>query len=82
MENSQNNSFYDCTKSLCDCFLSFFPVNVVMKGSHGFISVTEWPLMIVSRSSDELKSIFEMETILKTRICRKFALNIPNTYVF
>lgn len=26
-----------------------FSVNVVMKGSHGYISVTEWPLMIVSR---------------------------------
>lgn len=31
----------------CNCFFS--PVKVVMKGSHGFISVTEWPLMIVSR---------------------------------
>lgn len=27
----------------------FFSVDVVMKGSHGFISITEWPLMIVSR---------------------------------
>lgn len=26
-----------------------FSVNVVMKGSHGYISITEWPLMIVSR---------------------------------
>uniref|UniRef100_A0A671YJL5 Transmembrane protein 87B n=1 Tax=Sparus aurata TaxID=8175 RepID=A0A671YJL5_SPAAU len=24
----------------------FFPVKVVMKGSHGYISITEWPLMI------------------------------------
>lgn len=27
----------------------YFPVDVVMKGSHGYISITEWPLMIVSR---------------------------------
>lgn len=27
----------------------FSSVNVVMKGSHGYISITEWPLMIVSR---------------------------------
>uniref|UniRef100_A0A3Q2WLC1 Transmembrane protein 87B n=1 Tax=Haplochromis burtoni TaxID=8153 RepID=A0A3Q2WLC1_HAPBU len=28
------------------CFLSYHLLNVVMKGSHGYISVTEWPLMI------------------------------------
>lgn len=36
----------------CDSFqfhpFNFFSVNVVMKGSHGYISITEWPLMIVS----------------------------------
>lgn len=30
-------------------FVFFFPVKVTMKGSQGFISITEWPLMIVSR---------------------------------
>lgn len=33
---------------LCNVSDLFFPVNVVMKGSHGYISITEWPLMIVS----------------------------------
>lgn len=55
-----------------------------MKGSHGFISVTEWPLMIVSGSSDEFLSIFEMETILKTctGICRKMLLIFPTHMCF
>lgn len=37
--------------SVCLCYhvsYVYISVSVVMKGTHGFLSVTEWPLMIVS----------------------------------
>lgn len=48
--NTARNTFlfYYFIDLIC-VFVGFFPVNVVMKGSHGYISITEWPLMIVSR---------------------------------
>uniref|UniRef100_A0A3Q1BZ06 Transmembrane protein 87B n=1 Tax=Amphiprion ocellaris TaxID=80972 RepID=A0A3Q1BZ06_AMPOC len=39
--------YYPCHNEFNNIEVIFvFPVNVVMKGSHGYISVTEWPLMI------------------------------------
>lgn len=36
----------EALKCCLQCY--FVPVTVTMKGAHGYISVTEWPLMIVS----------------------------------
>lgn len=44
----QYNNLFLCQVAPLTTLFVVSSVNVVMKGSHGYISITEWPLMIVS----------------------------------
>lgn len=60
------------------------PVNVVMKGSHGFISVTEWPLMIVSRRFPTLVCLcfyFQMARDSSFAACFQFYMLMCLVYI-